>query len=56
MPVTRDLSTAKRQAILSWLNDPKEGTPRPHRAPSVLSAAEAAGDAAAPNVLAGREK
>ena len=36
MPVTRDLSPAKRAAILSWLDNPLEGTPilRQQRAPS----------------------
>ena len=29
MPVTRDLSPAKRQAILSWLDNPLAGTPPP---------------------------
>jgi hypothetical protein len=40
MPVTRDLSPAKRQAILDWLQDPRPGeVPKP--APRDLAAAEA---------------
>lgn len=58
MPVTRDLSFAKRQAILRWMNDPQEGTPRPRAAPpqaipSVLSA-ETPDSAAAPDKAASR--
>jgi hypothetical protein len=55
MPVTRDLSDAKRKAILRWLRErgpdgkPRKGTPRP---PAVPTAAEprsaAAADAAGP--------
>lgn len=44
MPVTRDLSPAKRDAILSWLDgDMPQGTPLPQ-----TTAASAAGEAAAP--------
>ena len=47
MPVTRDLSPAKRQAILQWLqeNPPPQGTP-----PPVAKAARAAKPPAAPPV------
>lgn len=37
MPVTRDLSPAKRQAILSWLKNPLPGSPPPARAPAPAS-------------------
>ncbi|MGC4014319.1 MAG: hypothetical protein QM755_07360 [Luteolibacter sp.] len=37
MPVTRDLSPAKRKAILEWLQNPLEGTPP--KSPTVLAAA-----------------
>lgn len=40
MPVTRDLSPAKRAAILQWLANPIEGTP-PQTAPNVKLAAAA---------------
>ncbi|HEX9964883.1 MAG TPA: hypothetical protein VGB04_07850 [Allosphingosinicella sp.] len=40
MPVTRDLSPAKRQAILAWLQDPLPGEV-PEPAPRDLAAAEA---------------
>lgn len=33
MPVTRDLSPAKRNAILAWLDNPLLGAPTPDRAP-----------------------
>jgi hypothetical protein len=45
MPVTRDLSPAKRAAILRWLDDPQLGTPPPppqETAASVAFVAEAA--------------
>lgn len=44
MPVTRDLSPAKRAAILRWLDDPQKGTPPAKKkaveevAPAVLAA------------------
>ena len=39
MPVTRDLSPAKRKAILEWLQNPLEGTPPPQSKSPVLAAA-----------------
>ena len=43
MPVTRDLSPAKRAAILRWLDDPQLGTPPPPQdAPAALEAASPA--------------
>jgi hypothetical protein len=56
MPVTRDLSDAKRKAILRWLREPgpdgkpRKGTPRPPAVPVPAAAAprSAAPDAAGP--------
>ncbi|MGE0499135.1 MAG: hypothetical protein AB7O72_15020, partial [Ramlibacter sp.] len=49
MPVTRDLSPAKRKAILSWLKNPLPGTPPAPRA----AAAGPAPVATAPMATAG---
>jgi hypothetical protein len=43
MPVTRDLSTARRQAILAWLQNPVQGTaPAAAPAPQAMAAKAAA--------------
>ena len=42
MPVTRDLSTAKRQAILAWLQNPVQGTAPAAPAPRAMVAKAAA--------------
>jgi hypothetical protein len=53
MPVTRDLSSAKREAILHWLKNrgadgkPLKGIPPPAHAPMAFEAAAATGAAAA---------
>jgi hypothetical protein len=39
MPVTRDLSPAKRKAILEWLQNPLKGTPPPQSKSPALTAA-----------------
>lgn len=46
MPVTRDLSPAKRQAILTWLDNPLPGEP-PQRAVLATDVANGAGPASA---------
>lgn len=42
MPVTRDLSPAKRRAVLSWLADPLQGIAQPEARERNLAAAEPA--------------
>lgn len=55
MPVTRDLSPAKRAAILTWLDNPIRGTwpPSPTAAPVTLAAAAPHPAAAAPSPIQG---
>jgi hypothetical protein len=48
MPVTRDLSPAKRAAILQWLDNPVEGPPAPASARAAASAARPASAASPP--------
>lgn len=48
MPVTRDLSPAKREAILKWLKNPLEGTPPPPEAQPETAVLAAEAPAAAP--------
>ncbi len=51
MPVTRDLSPAKRAAILQWLNNPLEGTP-----PAQPIALEATPSEPTPEVVAAAQQ
>lgn len=52
MPVTRDLSPAKRQAILTWLNNPLPGAVPKPKAIAPQAAVAAAAPAAGPAVAA----
>lgn len=54
MPVTRDLSPAKRNAILAWLDNPLPGAPAPVHAPPPRARAMQVAGAAGPSTKGGK--
>jgi hypothetical protein len=54
MPVTRDLSPAKRNAILAWLDNPLFGAPSPVRAPTPAAQAIPAAGVVVPSSRGGK--